>query len=168
MGEVTQSKNHAPAKNREPAPHFPDPFSAFRAEMDKMFHSFLQTPAFSMQLPFAGFGNGAMMPSADMKESETEYKLTAELPGLAETDVELSVQNGNLVIKGEKTAEQKEDKENYHMSERRYGAFNRSFRLPGDVDEAKIKAAFDKGVLSVTLPKSKNGGHQSRTIKIGS
>ena len=159
--------NVAEKKTTEPARTYADPFTAFRAEMDRMFHNFLQNPAFSMPLPFAGAGNGLVMPSADMKEGETEYTLTAELPGMAEENVDLSVSNGSITIKGEKTEEKKDEKENYHLTERRYGSFHRSFRLPDNVDEAKIKAAFEKGVLTVTMPKSKDGKHQERKIKIG-
>ena len=159
MGDVTEKKSTEPART------YADPFTAFRAEMDRMFHNFLQTPTFA--LPFAGAGNGMVVPSADLKEGDGEYTLTAELPGMAETDVDLSVANGMITVKGEKTEEKKDEKENYHLTERRYGAFQRSFRLPENVDEAKIKAAFDKGVLTVTMPKSKDGKHQERKIKIG-
>ncbi|WP_193181879.1 Hsp20/alpha crystallin family protein [Nisaea sediminum] len=159
MGEVTEKKVTEPART------YADPFTAFRAEMDRMFHNFLQTPTFS--LPFAGSGNGMVVPSADMKEADGGYTLTAELPGIAEEDIDLSVANGMITIKGEKSEEKTDEKESYHLTERRYGAFQRSFRLPDNVDEAKIKASFDKGVLTVSMPKSKDGKHQERKIKIG-
>jgi len=159
MGEVTEKKANEPART------YADPFAAFRAEMDRMFHTFLQTPTFS--LPFAGAANGMVVPSADMKEGENEYTLSAELPGLSEDDIDLSVANGMITLKGEKTEEKKDEKANYHLTERRYGSFQRAFRLPENVDEAKIKASFDKGVLTVTMPKSKDGKHQERKIKIG-
>lgn len=159
MGDVAEKKTAEPTRT------YADPFTAFRAEMDRMFHNFMQTPAFS--LPFAGSGNGLVVPSADLKEGDTEFTLTAELPGMAEEDIDLSVAGGMISIKGEKTEEKKDETENYHLTERRYGSFHRSFRLPDNVDEVKIKAAFDKGVLTVTMPKSKTGGHQERKIKIG-
>lgn len=161
MGNITESKSSEPVKT------YADPFSAFRAEMDRMFHSFLQSPAFSMPLPFAGAHSGLVIPTTDMKESDTEISISTELPGMGEEDVEVTVKNGTITVKGEKTEEKKDEKDNYHLTERRYGQFRRSFTVPENIDEAKIKAAFDKGVLTISMPKSKDGTHAERRIKIG-
>ena len=161
MGNITESKSSEPVKT------YADPFSAFRAEMDRMFHSFLQSPAFSMPLPFAGAHNGLVIPTTDMKESDTEISISTELPGMGEEDVEVTVKNGTITVKGEKTEEKKDEKDKYHLTERRYGQFRRSFTVPENIDEAKIKAAFDKGVLTISMPKSKDGTHAERRIKIG-
>lgn len=162
MAEVPEKKSTEPAKS------YADPFSAFRAEMDKMFHNFFPASGFPVGFPFGGSGaSGLVVPSADVKESDHTVTISAELPGLAEDDVDVTVRNGMLTIKGEKSEEKKEDKENYHLTERRYGEFQRSFKIPDGVDESKIKAAFEKGVLTITMPKSKDGGSQERKIKIG-
>jgi HSP20 family protein len=90
----------------------------------------------------------------DVTDTEDAYEIAAELPGLEETEVEVRVGEDMLTIKGEKTEEVTEKEKTWHMTERRYGAFQRSFRLPAEVDADKVKAAFDKGVLKVTLPKA--------------
>ncbi|WP_028465447.1 Hsp20/alpha crystallin family protein [Nisaea denitrificans] len=161
MGNITESKSSEPAKT------YADPFSAFRAEMDRMFHNFLQSPAMSMSLPFTGMHGGLVVPTTDMKEGDSEITITTELPGMGEEDVEVTVKSGTLTVKGEKSEEKKDEKDNYHLTERRYGKFQRSFKVPDNIDEAKIKAAFDKGVLTIKMPKSKDGTHAERRIKIG-
>ena len=76
------------------------------------------------------------------------------LPGVDEKDVSVSLQEHVLTVSGEKKSEREEEKKGYLMSERRYGSFRRSFRVPDDVDENKITAKFDKGVMSISLPKT--------------
>jgi HSP20 family protein len=111
---------------------------------------------------------GTLTPRVDVTEDEKAIEIAAELPGLAEKDVELVVEGGMLTIKGEKSEEKKEEKKEYHLTERRYGAFRRSFTLPDTVDEDKIAASFDKGVLKVTLPKRPEAVAKSKWIPIGS
>ncbi|MEZ4705151.1 MAG: Hsp20/alpha crystallin family protein [Bdellovibrionota bacterium] len=94
------------------------------------------------------------VPAVDIKESEKEITLHAELPGLTEKDVELTIHDGVLTIKGEKKYETKKENENNFVVERSFGTFSRSFALPTEVEEEKVQAKFAKGVLNVTLPKS--------------
>ena len=96
----------------------------------------------------------AAAPAVDIAEKEKTYEITAELPGLDEKNVEVKVANGMLTIKGEKKEEKEEKKRDYYLSERRYGSFERRFQLPDGVDSDKIEAAFKKGLLTVTLPKT--------------
>ena len=105
-------------------------------------------------------------PVVDVVEKEREYQVSAELPGLEEKDVEVSVADDMLTIKGEKKEEKEEKAKNYYLSERRYGAFQRSFRLPPGVDSAKIEANFQKGVLTVTLPKTPEAQKKEKKIEI--
>jgi len=107
-------------------------------------------------------------PAVDLAEKDGEYEITAELPGLDEKDVELRLSNGVLSISGEKKAEHEEKDKNYHFSERRYGSFRRAFRVPEGVDESKIEANFDKGVLTVKLPKTAQTTESSKKIEITS
>jgi HSP20 family protein len=109
-----------------------------------------------------------LMPAVEIAESDTEFTCTAELPGLTEKNVEVSFADGELRIKGEKK-EEKESKTNgkrYHILERSYGSFERSFTFPGDVDPAKIVAEFKNGVLTVRLPKTTDGKRVARTIPV--
>lgn len=105
-------------------------------------------------------------PSADALNKADYYEISLELPGVDEKDVDISIQNGNLTIRGEKRSQREESDKNYFFSERRYGAFERSFRLPEDVCEDAIKASFRNGVLSLRLPKLAPKESASRKIEI--
>jgi HSP20 family protein len=93
-------------------------------------------------------------PTVDMVDRKDELVLRADLPGLSEKDVEVTVQDGTLTIRGERKEEKEEKKEDYCYSERRYGAFTRILTLPTAVDADKVKATFKNGVLEVRLPKA--------------
>lgn len=95
-----------------------------------------------------------MGPAADFSEKEKEFEITAELPGMSEKDIEVTVTNGNLVIKGEKKEANEERAMERYLSERRYGAFLRSFAIPPEVEVGEIEATSANGVLTVKLPKS--------------
>ncbi|MFO7595044.1 MAG: Hsp20/alpha crystallin family protein [Desulfocurvibacter africanus] len=116
--------------------------------------------------PFGGFSmlEKAEFPSVDVSESENEVMVKAELPGLEAKDVDISLENNQLIIRGEKRFEEEEKKENYHRIERSYGSFFRSVPMPIKVKQEGIKAKFDKGVLRITLPKDEAA--KSRKIEI--
>jgi HSP20 family protein len=107
-------------------------------------------------------------PEADMMESQEEIRVMVELPGLRPEDVEVSLENNVLTIAGEKREEREEGKENrWHLSERRYGRFTRSFVLPRDVDQEQIAATFENGVLTVAIPKSERARPRRIEIRSG-
>jgi HSP20 family protein len=153
-------------QSRQVAPRYSDPFGALRSEMDRLFDSFMGgLPTFPSMLP-TGPRGFALMPSLDVKETDKEIVVEAELPGLDEKDVSLTIQNGVLTVQGEKKLEHEEAKENYHVMERRYGSFQRSLRIPDTVNEDDIEARFDKGVLKVILPKRAEAASEQRKIEI--
>jgi HSP20 family protein len=117
---------------------------------------------------YEGATPGASTPKAEFCETDKSYEVNCELPGLTEKDVEVTIQNGLIEITGRKEArrEEKDVKKNYHFSERSYGAFQRSFRLPEDIDEAGIAAHFENGLLTVTLPKTPAAMTQPKKISI--
>jgi HSP20 family protein len=102
-----------------------------------------------------GTDGGSWVPSVNVEETKDELVLTAELPGLNEDNVSIELENNVLCISGEKTEARTEGHEErrYHLWERRYGSFQRSFTLPGTVKADDIRARFDKGVLRITMPK---------------
>ena len=103
----------------------------------------------------AGSETSRWVPAVDIRESEKALAIDVELPGIAPENVDVSVENGILTIAGEKHAERTEDKKGrYHVVERTYGSFLRSFQLPKDVDESQIAAKFHDGVLTVEVPKA--------------
>lgn len=92
-------------------------------------------------------------PAVDVVENEDGIVVSAELPGLAPSDLKITVENGVLSISGERKQEREEKKAEYHLVERQYGKFERSFQLPRTVDADKVKAKFENGVLNIELPK---------------
>lgn len=107
-------------------------------------------------------------PAMDLVERDGEYEVQAELPGLTIKDVEVKLSEGMLTIRGEKSAERKEDEENYHLHERSYGEFQRCFRLPNGIDPDKVEARFENGVLNVRIPKSAEARKMERKIEVKS
>src|SRR6516225_1473632 len=145
-----------------------DPFAEMRAEMDHLFDRFLGGSFFGRPAP-SGRAEpaAALAPNVDIRENDKEIILEAELPGIDEKDVELVVRDGVLSLKGEKKLERDEKKDNYHLVERSYGSFERSFQLPDSTDEAQIKAEFNKGVLRVIVPKRAEAVKVEKKIPIG-
>ena len=154
-------------QSRQVAPRYSDPFGTLRSEMDRLFDSFMGgLPTFPSMFGAGGTRAFALSPSMDVKETDKEIVVETELPGLEEKDISLTVHNGILTIQGEKKLDYDEEKENYHVMERRYGSFQRSLRLPETVDDTKIDARFDNGVLKVTLPKRPELTREQRKIAI--
>ncbi len=105
------------------------------------------------------------VPKVDVKETEEAIEITAEVPGLKPEDIELTLTGDILTIKGEKKDEREEEKGDYHLVERSYGKFQRSFRIPVEVDRAKLSATHKDGVLKVTLPKAEKAGTARIEVK---
>ena len=151
------------------------PFESLRQEMDRVFEDFtrgfgrfpLSRSLFDVEpmLRYEG-AVGLSAPAVDVVEKESEFQITAELPGLDEKDIEVNVADDVLSIRGEKKEEREEKAKNYHLSERRYGSFQRTFQLPAGIDAEKIVASFQKGVLTVTLPKTPEAQKKEKKIAI--
>lgn len=109
---------------------------------------------------------GEMSPHVDVSETDKAYTVTAELPGLGEDDIEVTLSEGRLTISGEKREEKEEKERDFHLTERRYGSFRRTLRLPESLDADKVSARFDKGVLRIELPKIENTATAPRKIKV--
>jgi HSP20 family protein len=131
-----------------------DPFSEMRAEMDRLFDSFLGRGPFGRPTLWSRTETASALAfNVDVRENEKEVAFEAELPGIDEKDIQVTVRDGMLSLKGEKKSERDEKKDTYHLLERSYGSFERLFELPDSVDEENIKADFNKGVLRVIVPK---------------
>ena len=105
-------------------------------------------------------------PAVDLKEEEQGYTLEADLPGLKKEDIDLTVVDNVITIKGERKQETETKEKGYHRVERRYGTFERSFEIPGGFEAAKIEAKFDNGVLRVTLPKREESKPKQVEVKV--
>lgn len=103
---------------------------------------------------WAGRLSEFLSPASDAKLVEDKYHITVELPGVDENDIELTVRDGVVQVRGEKSTEHEDKGDTWFFSERQYGSFSRSFRLPPDADESKVEADLKNGVLTVTVPKA--------------
>lgn len=121
--------------------------------------------------PFRTFGQAVsnyFSPSADASQGDGSYEITVELPGVKEEDIDVSVHDNMLTVRGEKRQEreEKDEKKQYYFSERMYGSFQRSFRLPRDVKSSDIKAVYDNGVLKLSIPKLRETPSGAQKIKV--
>ncbi|GBD47811.1 Hsp20/alpha crystallin family protein [Methylopila sp. Yamaguchi] len=136
-------------------------------DFDRLFDrmsSAIELPAIERIVERAGVQNG-FAPAIDIVETDGEYKVMAEVPGLEPSQVDVSVASNMLVIKGEKSRENERTEGGAHISERTFGSFRRSFLLPDDVDAGQIEANHRHGVLTIRLPKTKEA-KQLKKIEI--
>ena len=132
---------------------FGEPFTSLQREIDRLFDDFTRGwPSITPGVPAMG-KTPELIPNMDVVETEKEFEITAELPGLEEKDVQVNVADNVLTIKGEKKAEKEEKDKNYRMFERSYGSFYRTLELPSGINPDNIKATLSNGVLKVTVPK---------------
>jgi HSP20 family protein len=104
-------------------------------------------------------------PAVNVTETETEYKIKAELPGMKKENVKVTLENGLLTLSGERRQEHEEKNARYHVYESSYGKFSRSFNLPGDTDPNKVNAEFADGVLDISVAKGESSKPKQITIK---
>ena len=155
---IPWGRSRAPARHGEP--HYElSPFFTLRREMDRVFDDAIR--GFGL-LGFEGDGVG--WPHVELVERDKDVRITAELPGLEEEDIELQVEDNVLTLKGEKRHEH--DDETRRYSERYYGRFERRLALPTEVDDERAEATFRNGVLSVTLPKTARARQHVKRIPI--
>jgi HSP20 family protein len=136
------------------------PFLTLHREMNRLFDDVFSR----FEGGLAGFGRMPAWPSVEIVETEKDVRIAAELPGMDENDVELTVSDDVLTIRGEKKTEVKD--EGRHFSERYYGHFERRIPLPFEVEDDQAEASFENGVLTVTLPKSAKAEARTKRIAI--
>src|ERR687898_3035033 len=125
---------------------FYDPLSEVNRVFDDMFGSLMRRPGSQQRAQLT-----AWAPAIDVVTKDSDLVLRAELPGVKQEDVDITLENNMLTVSGERKAEQEEERGGYHVRERRYGSFSRSLALPEGLDESKIHARYDNGVLEVTV-----------------
>ena len=162
----------APPRQVETSVQDWEPIRSLRHQIDRIFADFdwpdlhLGWPRRAAVVPQLWSDFGVAIPPVDLVERNGGYELLAELPGLTEKQIEVKLANGIVTIKGEKSSERVEDQDDYHLRERSFGSFQRSFRVPANVDADKIEAKFDKGVLKVSLPKTAAAIQEERKIDV--
>jgi HSP20 family protein len=147
------------------------PFESLRREIDRLFDDFGggRWPRLSSRSLFdivPRSGEAWAAPAVDFVETEASYEVTAELPGMDEKNIEVKFADGVLTIKGEKQEEKEQKKKDYYLQERKFGSFERSFRIPETVDTDKIAAGFKNGMLTVTLPKKLEAQKPAKNIEV--
>jgi len=178
---MAEKSNPVPVKKSQSdaAPPAPadmwQPFAQLRQEIDRLFDDFwggsrrgMMPRLFDFEPLAKGFKGemGFVQPKVDVAETDKSYEISAELPGLDEKDVDVTLSDGVLTIRGEKKTEAEEKKKDYYRVERSYGSFQRSFALPDSIDEGRIAATFEKGVLKLVLPKTAEAQKKQRKIEI--
>jgi len=166
------AKKNVPVQESGSTAHslWDDPLHNFRSEVDHLFDRFFgRRSAHPERDPFGRlslFEGAELSPNVDVRETSKAITLTAELPGMEEKDIDLSIEDGVLSLKGEKKYEHEDKDENAVHIERRYGSFQRVFTLPPNVSEGDINAKFEKGVLVVNIPKDPKAPPKGRSVPI--
>ena len=140
-----------------------DPFSLMHPDMESLFDDFFR--GFDLD-PFFGPDITSYSPKVDVKEGEKEIRVLAELPGMDEKDINVSLDKNSLTLRGEKKEEKEGNEKGYHRLERSYGSFCRTIPLPVEIESDKVSASYKKGILTITIPKSKKVKDEKKKIKI--
>lgn len=169
---VQDPEKRIPNSPQSPSENRPwGPLNTLRGEVDRLFDTFMSSWPFGgrdasstfTHLPEA-FRTSA--PASDVKENGNAYVITVDLPGVDEKNIEVQVSDDVLTVLAEVTEERKEEKENYFLSERQHGHLQRAFRIPAGVNTDQIEARSEKGVLTITLPKTPEAQQKQRRIKV--
>jgi len=131
------------------------PFYSLQREMNSLFDNFFRGFEPAQRGNACGFAGG-FMPSIDVKENEKEFIIKAELPGVEEKDIEVTVTNDSVTIKGEKKEEKEDKDKNYYYMERSYGSFSRVIPLDAETEAGKAEARFKNGILDIKIPKNQS------------
>jgi HSP20 family protein len=142
-----------------------DPFYKLQRNMNRLFDNFYNNFGLASFEP-SGEWPGALSPSVDVTENDQEITVSAELPGLDEKDIEVSLAHNVLTVSGEKKEEKEDKGKDFYRMERSYGSFQRSVSLPAEVEPDKVEARFNKGVLTITLPKTVEAQKQTKRIPV--
>lgn len=129
----------------------PNSIDTLRREMD---HFFDDLVPFSWSRDHSEKALGTWAPNADITETEQEYQIMMDIPGMDKNDIKVNIQDGRVSVTGERKSEEKEEKADFIRQERYYGSFFRSFKLPEKVKDDDIKATFKDGVLRLLIPKA--------------
>ena len=140
-----------------------NPVFSLQRDMNRIFEDFWKR----FDAPFGAFGRlDAGVPRTDIAETDSALEVSVELPGIDQKDVDISLTDSALTIKGDKKSRREEGKKDYHLLERTYGSFYRSIPLPSGVDTDKARAEFKNGVLTVTIPKTEEALSRVKKIEV--
>lgn len=139
-----------------------DPYMALQRHMNRLFDETMR----DFRVPAMSYAADALSPDIDVRETAKTFEVVAELPGVEEKDVDVTLADGLLTIKGEKKAVREEKEEGYYFRERTFGTFSRTIEVPFAAEPNQVTAKFDKGVLTVTLPKPPEVAAKAKKIEV--
>lgn len=148
-------KNLLPDIARKARTDSDHPFYSLQRDMNSLFDNFFRGFDVAPR-GFASGGVGSFTPSIDVKESEKEFMIKAELPGVEEKDIDVTVTSDSVTIRGEKKEEKEEKNKNYYYMERSYGSFSRVIPLDTEIESGKAEASFKNGILDIKIPKNQS------------
>jgi HSP20 family protein len=168
---LTMSTKDMTERNGEPARRglLAHSLTDLHKEVDRLFDDFVSDfRPWRSGISLWSDANGDLVPQVDVSETDKEIQVKADLPGIDEKDIEVTLADGVLTIKGERKEEkeEKDEKKSFHKIERSYGMYSRSIALPSEVEEDKIEADFAKGVLTIKMPKSANAKSKVKKISV--
>jgi len=140
-----------------------DPFLLMNNDMESLFDDFFK--GFELE-PFFGPDISSYSPKIDVKEGDKEIKVLAELPGMDEKDINVTLNKDSLTLTGEKKEEKEDNEKGYHRLERSYGSFCRTIPFPVEIESDKVSASYKKGILTIIIPKSNKAIEEKKKIKI--
>lgn len=142
-----------------------EPFDWLRNRVDELFDNVGNNP---LAMGIGSRGYYALLPDIDVSETENEFIVTTDLPGLEEKDINVELSNNILRISGEKKIDREEKGKNFHCVERTCGSFNRSVQLPKSINEDNVQAKFKNGVLTISIQKSNDSKNKTKRIEVKS
>ncbi len=149
------------ARRRGAFPETLRPFEEIQREMDRLFNDAFKEIGFGRDSEMA-----AVAPDVDIYEKDDKLFAEIEIPGIDKKNIDISIEDHVLSIKGEKKSEREDKGRNYHVVERRYGQFHRAFRIPEYIKAEEIKAKFDNGILTVEMPKKEEVKKSSIKVRV--
>lgn len=149
---MMKARNLLPEIVRKTRTDVDHPFYSLQREMNSLFDNFFR----GFDLAPRSLAAGVFSPSVDVKENDKEYIIKAELPGVEEKDIDVTVTSDSITIKGEKKEEKEDKDKNYYYMERSYGSFSRVIPLEGEIEAAKAEAKFKNGILDIKIPKNQS------------
>ncbi|KUG21444.1 small heat shock protein [hydrocarbon metagenome] len=149
---------------RTPATDSDHPFYSLQREMNNLFDNFFR--GFSVGPRGFAAGMAEFIPSVDVKENDKEFIIKAELPGVEEKDIDVTVTNNSVAIKGEKKEEKEDKDKSYYYMERSYGSFCRVIPLQAEIESGKAHASFKNGILDIKIPKNQKAKEKGTKISI--
>lgn len=142
------------------------PLFGLQHEIDRLFSDTMRNLALPAWPEWSGFSEAIFRPHLEILEEDQQYTIRLEIPGVSKEEVDVSVAEDTLIIRGEKRAETQQEQGHCHYTERHFGAFHRTLAIPADAKSEELQASFKDGVLTITLPRKPNGGSLARKIEI--